>query len=98
MTLTYEQKEKLLPVTTDRAYLRSILSQHARVRVKMETDEKAYYDEETDRQATRNYYREIDFSDLSALTKLLRETHTNQVRYDPSEYVYPWVTCGQMVI
>lgn len=91
MTLTYEQKEKLLPVTTDRAYLRSILSQHARVRVKMETDEKAYYDEETDRQATRHYYREIDFSDLSAITKLLRETHTNQVRYDPSEYVYPWV-------
>ncbi|MFD1361969.1 endonuclease I family protein [Lentibacillus salinarum] len=96
MILTPGQKESLLPVPTNHDHLQSILNRHYEIKEKIQKDEKDYYDEEQDTQAREHYYRNIDFDNngdevISLLEELLKETHTDQVPYDPSEYVYPWV-------
>ncbi|WP_077324424.1 endonuclease I family protein [Virgibacillus siamensis] len=97
MNLTAEQKNKLLPVTTDQKRLHSIISRLTDTKEEWEKDEKTYYDKEKDQQMKEHYYQNIDFDNpddselLQSLKRLLTETHTNQVSYDPSEYVYPWV-------
>ncbi|WP_404451784.1 endonuclease [Virgibacillus necropolis] len=93
MTLTTQQKERFLPVTTDPQRLNTIISKLSETKRKLEKDDKVYYDDEKDKQTIEQYYRSIDFEKLNDddLTQLLKETHTNKLRYDPSEYVYPWV-------
>ena len=97
MILTKNQKESLLPVSIDRERLNRILSKHLKMKKILEQGEKNYYDEEKDFRIVEQYYSGIDFNDnqiLVSMEKLLKETHTNQVGYDPSEYVYPWVDLG----
>lgn len=95
--LTNQQKEKFLPVTTNQQRLSVILNQLGKVKANIQEEEKAYYDKEKDMRTIENYYHTIDFqgtdndATLLALNQLLKETHTKQLRYDPSEYVYPWV-------
>lgn len=97
MILTDRQKEKLLPVTTDSQRISAVISQLTETKENIQKDEKMYYDEEKDKRTIEDYYRNIEFENptddefIKALTPLLLETHTNKVRYDPSEYVYPWV-------
>jgi len=97
MFLSQQQKERLLPSEMKHQRLGSILCQLTDTKEKIKKDEKAYYDEEKDMEAVENYYSKIDFDNtnnnevMQSLTKLLQETHTNKVKYDPSEYVYPWV-------
>ena len=49
MILTDQQKERLLPVTTDRERLGTIISKLIETKFKILKDEKAYYDEERDK-------------------------------------------------
>ena len=96
MILTPGQKESLLPVTTNHAQLQSALVRHHEMKKKIQKDKKEYYDEEKDKKAREQYYRSIDFDGnadevMQSLKDLLKKTHTNQVRYEPAEYVYPWV-------
>lgn len=55
-----------------------------------------YYDPSTDTQARAGYYQGIatglsPAALFAELAKLLRLTHQNQLGYDPSKHVYPWV-------
>ncbi len=87
----------MIPVTTDRQRINTILSQLRETKATIQKDKREYYDEETDKQKIEKYYKNIDFENsgdnelIQSLNQLLRETHTNKVSYDPSEYVYPWV-------
>lgn len=96
MILTQRQTERLFPVSLERQHHDSIVSHLYENLAILEQDEKVYYDAEKDRQAIEQYYANIQFdhpSDtlIKSIQQLLQKTHTNQVRYDPSTYVYPWV-------
>lgn len=97
MSNTSQRKENLLAVTTDRERLDVLLSELKDMKEKLPEDEKAYYDEEKDRRTIEQYYSGIDFEKqqgaeiIESLNVLLKDSHTNTVRYDPTEYVYPWV-------
>lgn len=97
MHLTPFQEERLFPVTTDHKQLSTIISRLTDTKEQLEKDSKAYYDKEKDQKIITHYYQDIDFKNsndeelLQSLNQLLTETHTNEVSYDPSEYVYPWV-------
>ena len=85
----------MLSITTDYKHLKVLLAEVKERKTKIQEDKKAYYDEEKDKQMIDQYYRGIDFDSgdhfIQPLTELLRDTHTNHVGYNPSEYVYPWV-------
>lgn len=95
--LTSQQRERFLSVSVEHQRISTILAQLRKGKDKIEKEEKLYYDEEKDKQNIRHYYCDIDFKtpnndDITqSLEQLLQETHTKQVRYNPSEYVYPWV-------
>ncbi|SFD41882.1 Endonuclease I [Lentibacillus persicus] len=78
-------------------HLAIILSQLRKTQENIQKDKREYYDEEADKRKIEQYYKNIDFGNVSdselarTLKKLLRDTHMNKVSYDPSEYVYPWV-------
>ncbi|GAA0599007.1 hypothetical protein GCM10009001_14060 [Virgibacillus siamensis] len=97
MHLTSQQEERFIPVTTDGQRLDQIITQLTNTQKKIQQDEKNYYDKEKDQQIIDQYYQNINFKNpgneklVQALQQLLTETHTNQLDYDPSEYVYPWV-------
>ncbi|WP_245804814.1 endonuclease I family protein [Halobacillus hunanensis] len=97
MNITPDQKKKVLPVTTDQQRMNALISELTRSKKKIKKDEKAYYDEKKDKKVIEQYYGEINFNNvdeddfLNKLGNLLKETHTNPLSYDPSEYVYPWV-------
>ncbi len=97
MNITSDQKKKLLPVTTDQQRMNDLISKLARDKEKVKKDDKAYYDETKDKKVIEQYYSKINFNNLDEdaflkkLGDLLKETHTNPLSYDPSEYVYPWV-------
>ncbi|MFC7063373.1 endonuclease I family protein [Halobacillus seohaensis] len=97
MVLTQQQKERFIPVTTDQQRLNTVLSQLSETKVKMKENEKVYFDEEKDTRTVERYYSNIDIENnndqemIQLLSQLLKQTHKNEVRYDPSEYVYPWV-------
>ncbi|WP_156288623.1 endonuclease I family protein [Oceanobacillus salinisoli] len=94
MILTEQQRDKLLPVTTNRDRINSILLELKEKITDYQHDDRKYYDAEQDESAKKQYYNGIDFKKpktLQSLQQLLKESHTNQVRYDPSEHVYPWV-------
>ncbi|SFB04788.1 Endonuclease I [Lentibacillus halodurans] len=96
MALTPSQKESLFPVPVNHDRLQSILDRHYEIKERMKKDEKEYYDEEKDTQVREQYYRSIHFDGngdevIQSLEELLKETHTDQVPYEPVEYVYPWV-------
>jgi len=97
LNLSPQAREKVSPVTTDRQRINEILSQLKSTKALIQQDEKEYYNEEKDQQTIEEYYRTIEFDSsdyneiIQSLAQLLKETHKNQVRYDPSEYVYPWV-------
>ncbi|WP_028784392.1 endonuclease I family protein [Thalassobacillus devorans] len=92
-----QSKDELLSVTTNLMRIQTILTRTRTNKKQVQNDEKAYYDNEKDQQSIAEYYRNIDFDQenqeelFQTLGRLLEETHTRQVRYDPSEYVYPWV-------
>lgn len=50
-----------------------------------------YYDAERDSRDRESYYRGIGEPTGPALTRLLRETHTEPHRYDPPRFVYPFL-------
>ncbi|SFG44962.1 Endonuclease I [Halobacillus alkaliphilus] len=56
-------------------------------------DQKLYYDPGKSEQSIKTYYRNINFQEANrkALGELVQSSHKKKVRYDPSEYVYPWV-------
>ena len=61
-----------------------------------EARSRTYYDEQKDRRDCAAYYEglseSLDENDLfERLSELLRQTHANQPRYQPSKDVYPWV-------
>ncbi|ASN07034.1 endonuclease I family protein [Virgibacillus necropolis] len=97
MNLTHQQKERLFPVTKDPQRISTVISQLTKTKESIQKDAKVYYDEEKDKRTIQQYYRNIDFINqnddefIRSLTQILEETHKNKVRYDPSEYVYPWV-------
>ncbi|UOR12575.1 endonuclease [Halobacillus amylolyticus] len=97
MMLTSQQEERLLPVTTDRQRLSTILSNLTETKEKIQKDPKVYYNQEKDKRMIEQYYSTVDFKNtnhkefIQSLQQLVQKTHTNEVRYDPSEYVYPWV-------
>ncbi|WP_242985913.1 hypothetical protein [Oceanobacillus zhaokaii] len=100
MNFTGKQQGDLLPEKiTDYRQFDAILSKHREMKKMMKENEKNYFDEEKDQEAVEQYYCGIDFKDdqvIEFLKKLLKETHTNQVRYKPTEYVYPWVDLYRM--
>ena len=74
----------------DSQELREALSELA------EAGSRTYYDEQKDHRDREDYYEGLaeswDENDLFVrLSGLLRQTHANQPRYQPSKYVYPWV-------
>ncbi|WP_176449360.1 endonuclease [Lentibacillus sp. CBA3610] len=94
--LTSKQKEIMLPVATNRGSIIAVLSKLRDNKKRIESDEKAYFNKEKDERDRNAFYEGIDFElgdaeVVQAISDLLREGHINQVRYDPSEYVYPWV-------
>ncbi|WP_087972348.1 endonuclease I family protein [Oceanobacillus rekensis] len=96
MILTQQQTERLLPVKIDRQRLGTLISNLKENIATLQQDEKEYYNAEQDQQEKEQYYQSImldkpNRNTIESLQQLLQETHTNQVRYDPSEYVYPWV-------
>ncbi|MFB5662604.1 endonuclease I family protein [Alteribacillus sp. HJP-4] len=97
MNITRQQEEKYLPVPEDKQRIKVLLSKLHRSVTAARENENAYYDEMKDRKAVECYYRGIDMNHDSmeelqqSLSQLLQETHTRQVRYNPAEYVYPWV-------
>ncbi|AXI08502.1 endonuclease I [Oceanobacillus zhaokaii] len=94
MILSAEQSEKLLPVSMEPERIQQILSETANAKALIQLDQNAYYDVEKDAQIISQYYQNINFmqSDiLDSIRQLLEASHTNPIRYDPSEYVYPWV-------
>lgn len=97
MSLSPEVREKVSPVSTDKQRINEILSQLRTTKALIKQNEQEYYNEEMDQQAIEQYYTSIEFGSsdynetIHSLTQLLSETHKKQVRYDPSEYVYPWV-------
>ena len=64
--------------------LRVALAEHAAAQ------ERAYFDEESDRAAAEQYYAEIE-PEYEALSKLLESTHREQPHYSPAVELYPWV-------
>ena len=61
-----------------------------------EARSRTYYDEQKDHRDREAYYEglseSLDENHLfERLSGLLRQTHSNQPRYQPSKYVYPWV-------
>ncbi|MFC3040404.1 endonuclease I family protein [Virgibacillus xinjiangensis] len=89
--------DKLTPTTKNPQHLNIILSQLRVTQENIQKDKREYYDEETDKQKIEQYYKNITLENsndnelVQTLSKLLQDTHTNKVSYDPSEYVYPWV-------
>ncbi|GGF26657.1 hypothetical protein GCM10010954_27150 [Halobacillus andaensis] len=60
----------------------------------MKQGETKYFDEEQNKDDLKTYYQEIEFDhpdELRKIKRLVQETHTSQVKYDPVQYVYPWV-------
>ncbi|HWO76854.1 MAG TPA: endonuclease [Bacillus sp. (in: firmicutes)] len=96
-SLTAQQQMKILSRTSNPQRLEQVLSQLAITKSKIHQDKKVYYDEKKDKTAIEQYYANIDFTHsnsnqiISSIKLLLKNTHTNQVPYDPTEYVYPWV-------
>ncbi|MET3699723.1 endonuclease I [Bacillus oleivorans] len=97
IALTKQQEMKFLSKISNHQRLDQIFSQLARTTTKIKEDQTVYFDEEKNNTAIEQYYENIDFEDsntshvISALKHLLQVTHTNQIPYDPIEYVYPWV-------
>ena len=96
MILTQQQTERIFPVKIDQQRLGTLISNLKENIATLQQDEKEYYNAEQDQQEKEHYYRNIKFDNpnrntIKLLERLLQETHTNQVRYDPSEYIYPWV-------
>jgi endonuclease G, mitochondrial len=61
-----------------------------------EASSRPYYEEDKDRRERDAYYGDVPESSDEAeffgwLSDLLRRTHANQPRYEPSKHVYPWV-------
>jgi endonuclease I/V8-like Glu-specific endopeptidase len=61
-----------------------------------ESSSRPYYEEDKDRQERDAYYGDVPESSDEAeffgwLSELLKRTHANQPRYEPSKHVYPWV-------
>ncbi|MFC7322626.1 endonuclease I family protein [Halobacillus campisalis] len=95
--LTLRQKEKLAPMKADPKKLQAVLSYVQATQRAIQQNEKAYYDREADDNARESYYADIDFKNktndelLDIMNERLQASHTNKVRYNPTEYVYPLV-------
>ncbi|WP_430788496.1 endonuclease I family protein [Virgibacillus flavescens] len=93
MNLSDQQAKLIFPVTTNKEQVNTILQRLDDAKSSIQNDHKEYFDEDMNKRTIISYYHNIDFKNFNQeeLTQLLSETHTNQLSYNPSEYVYPWV-------
>ncbi len=81
----------------DRRRLDNILFRISKTKTKLQKEKEEYYNEEKDRLTIKEYYKNIDFETqpreevFQSLHDLITKTHINEVNYNPTEYVYPWV-------
>jgi deoxyribonuclease-1 len=85
--------EKLISGPSDEHGLKNILDQVKNNKAKMIEDDRIYFDHEKNEKVKESYYKNIDFNSttIGKIKALVQSTHKNKLRYDPSEYVYPWV-------
>jgi len=82
--------------TTDREEVKQLEQRLLQTKTSVEKilkDQKLYYDPGKSEQSIKSYYRNINFQEANrkALGECVQSSHKKKVRYDPSEYVYPWV-------
>ncbi|PPA69287.1 endonuclease I family protein [Jeotgalibacillus proteolyticus] len=88
------KNEQLLTLTRQLEAMDDALTAHAKAKASMLEKQEVYFDEENDLQERSTYYQDIDFEKkelIVSFQKLLENTHTTPLRYNPSRYVYPWV-------
>ncbi|MGI8316372.1 endonuclease I family protein [Halobacillus mangrovi] len=90
------QLHKFISVSTDQKHLKNILTQVKVNKEKIKEDDRVYFNQAKNAEAKAEYYKSIDLSEKSNETierirKLIHSTHQKELRYDPSEFVYPWV-------
>ncbi|KHE73055.1 endonuclease I family protein [Halobacillus sp. BBL2006] len=85
--------EKLISGPSDEHGLKNILDQVKNNKAKIIEDDRIYFDHKKNEKMKETYYKKIDFNspNIEEIKELVQSTHKNQLRYDPSEYVYPWV-------
>ncbi|RFU65291.1 endonuclease I family protein [Peribacillus glennii] len=57
-------------------------------------ENRPYYEEYTDMENRNEYYQDISFTDhrlSDNIHSLLVKTHSNELKYTPHQYLYPWV-------
>lgn len=95
MSIIPERFNALAAIDVQLENINLAIARHQEGKAAILQNDSAYYDERKDLQEANAYYAEIDFSDSGNVQKqmhdLISRTHTAQLRYDPSEYVYPWV-------
>ncbi|SDH87993.1 endonuclease I family protein [Alteribacillus bidgolensis] len=97
MTFTSMHQKFLFPMAKDRRRLDNILFRISKTKTKLQKEKEEYYNEEKDRLTIKEYYKNIDFETqpreevFQSLHDLITKTHINEVNYNPTEYVYPWV-------
>ncbi|WP_278241256.1 endonuclease I family protein [Jeotgalibacillus sp. ET6] len=95
MSILPERFHALAAIDLQLENIKQAIIRHQEGKFAILQNDSAYYDESKDLQEAADYYAEIDFSDSenaqNQLHELIARTHTAQLRYDPSEYVYPWV-------
>ncbi|WP_181347985.1 endonuclease I family protein [Thalassobacillus sp. CUG 92003] len=85
------QEDVQLAEAADNKLLERRLYQTKRTLEELEKHERSYFDQEKNEQAVDQYYEALHFEEIDEVSTLLQTTHTQKLRYDPSEYVYPWV-------
>ncbi|ARI78972.1 endonuclease I family protein [Halobacillus mangrovi] len=88
--------QKFISVSTDQQHLKNVLAKVKSNKTKIKEDDRVYFDRSKNEEAKAEYYKSIDFLDKSdgtmeKILELIQSTHQNELRYDPSDYVYPWV-------
>lgn len=89
--------DSFLSLSTDPYRLNDLLSRVQRNMEEIKSDRGAYLDVDLYEQSKKEYYARVPFtysghpSLLEKIVDLIQSTHHSELRYDPSEYVYPWV-------
>ncbi|WP_235001650.1 endonuclease I family protein [Halobacillus sp. Marseille-P3879] len=76
---------------TNERQFEQLLDKVRKERSALEKGDRPYFDEKKAEQAVEEYYESVDLTDLNSIGRVVKDTHTNPVSYDPSEYLYPWV-------
>ncbi|KIL53036.1 endonuclease I family protein [Jeotgalibacillus campisalis] len=95
MSISPERFNALTAIEVQLQNIDQAIARHQEGKAAILQKESAYYDEAKDMKEISDYYAEIDFTipdNVQLLTQeLISRTHTAQLRYDPTDYVYPWV-------